>query len=138
MNRALAVVEKASLKMERSFVRSTRRVFSFKAAVAALLSTTGIGFLVRRSLEASDAIAKTADSIGISTDALQIYRFAAALAGHMTAPDHIASSSKKPMPNGSHPHRSFGVSLVIHSVCRCENRQSRRGGRGQRSCDSAR
>ena len=48
---------------------------------AAVGAAGGLAFLVKRSIDAADAIAKTADAIGISTDALQELRFAADLSG---------------------------------------------------------
>ncbi len=58
-----------------------RRFLAFQAALAAVAGAAGLTLLVKRSIDAADAIAKTADKIGISTDALQEYRFAADLAG---------------------------------------------------------
>ncbi len=49
--------------------------------VAAVAAAGGLALLVKRSIDAADSIAKTADAIGISTDALQELRFAADLSG---------------------------------------------------------
>ncbi len=49
--------------------------------VAGVAAGGGLALLVKRSIDAADSIAKTADAIGISTDALQELRFAADLSG---------------------------------------------------------
>jgi lambda family phage tail tape measure protein len=54
---------------------------SLAAALAGVVSVGGLAALVNRSLDAADAIAKTADKIGVGVDALQELRFAASLAG---------------------------------------------------------
>lgn len=53
------------------------------AKVGAASVALGAGFVVatKKALEFADGIAKTADKVGLSTDALQKYRFAADLAG---------------------------------------------------------
>ena len=63
------------------FGRSLARI---NPAVAALSGAAGIGglvLLVRRSLDFADAIGKTADKVGVTTDELQKLRFAAEQAG---------------------------------------------------------
>ena len=50
-------------------------------AAAAIATVGGLALLTKKSIDAADSIAKTADNLGISTDALQEYRFAADLAG---------------------------------------------------------
>lgn len=54
-------------------------------AAFAGLAAVGIGTFVKKSLDAADAIGKTADVIGISTDALQEYRHVANLSGVATS-----------------------------------------------------
>lgn len=63
----------------------TNRIFSFQGAIATLAGTGGIGLLLKSSLDTADAIGKTADRIGISTGALQEYRYAAGLSGVETS-----------------------------------------------------
>ena len=72
MKKAEGVARRSGKAMEGSFDGLSRRV---KATEAAL------GLFSGAMIAAADAIAKTADSIGISTDALQEMRFAADLAG---------------------------------------------------------
>lgn len=59
----------------------TRKVFSLRGAFVAAAAATGAGYFVKRQLEVADAIGKTADKIGIGTEALQEYRHAAELSG---------------------------------------------------------
>jgi len=54
------------------------------AGVVGVAAVGGLAALVKRSVDAADAIAKTADAIGVSTDTLQELRFAADLAGVST------------------------------------------------------
>lgn len=58
-----------------------KRIFNVRTALVAVAGITALGFFIQRQLAAADAIAKTADRIGISTDALQELRFAAGIAG---------------------------------------------------------
>jgi len=53
-------------------------------AVVAMAGAAGFALLSNRAIKAGDAIAKTSDRIGISTDTLQEYRHAADLAGVST------------------------------------------------------
>lgn len=61
--------------------RLTRKVFSLQGAFTAAAAAAGMGYFVKQSLNVADAIGKTADRIGITTDALQQYRHAAELSG---------------------------------------------------------
>jgi len=68
-------------KLKTKLAAVTKSVFSFRGAVVAVAGATGLALLVRRSIETADAIGKTADKVGLSTDALQELRFAAEQAG---------------------------------------------------------
>ena len=59
----------------------TKKVFSLQGAFAATAAAAGMGYFIKKSLDAADAIGKTADRIGVTTDALQEYRHAAELSG---------------------------------------------------------
>ncbi len=61
--------------------RLGRSLFSMRNAAVLAAGVTGLAFLTKKALDSADAIAKSADVIGISTDALQKYRFAAGQAG---------------------------------------------------------
>ena len=56
-------------------------MFSFKGALLAVAGPAALGALVNRALTAASTIVDTADAVGMSTTALQEYRYAAQLAG---------------------------------------------------------
>lgn len=58
-----------------------RPLLSLKTLLAGLLGATGMTLLVRQSLLATDALAKTADKIGTTTEALSALQFAGKLTG---------------------------------------------------------
>lgn len=70
----------ARLEKTRKVAKSVVGVIAKVGAAAVAL---GAGFVVatKKALEFADGIAKTADKVGLSTDALQKYRYAADLAG---------------------------------------------------------
>lgn len=91
MGRARAAVGKSSRDMSKSLggfqvsVASTlKSIFSLRNALIAVAGVTAIGLLIKRNVEAADAIAKTADKVGIGVEALQELRFAAELTGVAT------------------------------------------------------
>lgn len=59
-------------------------VLSMKTALAGVVGVAGLGLLVRQSLQATDALAKTASKIGTTTEELSKLRFAADLTGVST------------------------------------------------------
>ena len=63
----------------------TSQIFSMQGALAGVAGAAGLGLFIDKSLKAADVIGKTADRIGISTGALQEYRYAAGIAGVETA-----------------------------------------------------
>jgi hypothetical protein len=90
--KAEGVAKRSGANMGRSFAGLDRRVRAAEAAMtgfrfsmAAAAGVAGVGAIVKAQISAADAIGKTADGIGISTDALQKYRVAAQLAGVETA-----------------------------------------------------
>mgnify|MGYP000087670109 CR=1 FL=1 len=58
-----------------------RAAFSMKTAVGAAAGIAGIGFLVKRSMNLTDELAKSSRAIGVSVEALQRLRHAANLGG---------------------------------------------------------
>ncbi len=85
MNRSLAKLDRGFRSLSKSVLRNAKRMVSFRGIIATVAGGAGLGFLIKRSIDAADSIGKTADVIGISTDALQEYRFAAGQAGVETA-----------------------------------------------------
>ena len=86
--KALQQIEKggksASGGLEALTSRAKSLSGSIKLMAASALSAVSIGglaLLTKNAIDSADAIAKTADNIGISTDALQELRFAADLSG---------------------------------------------------------
>jgi hypothetical protein len=59
-------------------------VFSMKTALAGVVGVAGLGLLVRQSLQATDALSKTASKIGTTTEELSKLRYAADLTGVST------------------------------------------------------
>lgn len=65
-------------------------LLSMKTALASLLGATGFTLLIRQSLLATDALSKTANKIGTTTEALRKLQFAANLSGVETATLNMA------------------------------------------------
>lgn len=59
----------------------TRALVSMRTGLAAVVGTAGIGLLVKQSLDATDALAKTAARIGTTTEALSRLQYAARISG---------------------------------------------------------
>lgn len=88
MSKARRVVKRDSGAMTTSFKRmrtavgkATKSLFSLRTAAVAAAGIGGLSLLTKRSIEAADNVAKTADKLGVTTDALQELRFAASRAG---------------------------------------------------------
>jgi len=65
----------------RSMKKVTKAVFSLKAGFISAAGIAGIGFLIKRSMNATDEMAKMSRAIGVSVEELQALRHAAALGG---------------------------------------------------------
>jgi len=59
----------------------TKSIFSLKTGIVSVAGITGLGLLVKRSLDASDELAKMSRTVGVSVEALQRLRHAASLGG---------------------------------------------------------
>ena len=71
-------------RVQKSLGALRKSLFSIKGLIGAAFGALAVRSLARfvtGSIRAADAIAKTADKVGVTTDALQEYRFAADLAG---------------------------------------------------------
>jgi len=71
----------ALTKFQGRITAITKSVFSFRGALGALTGAGGFGLLITKSIETADAIGKTADKLGVTTTALQEYRYAAERSG---------------------------------------------------------
>lgn len=81
----LSVVSKKAMQGLGLFWRTlkgvTGTIFSMRNALVALGGAAGFGFLVKRSLNATDSLAKTASKIGTTTQALSKLQYAARITG---------------------------------------------------------
>ena len=81
--RAFRSVQKSAKRTGDDLAAMSRKMAG--VALVGVAAAAGLFLLTKRAIESADAIAKTADAIGISTDALQDYRHAAELSGIETA-----------------------------------------------------
>ena len=65
----------------RSLNKVRKAVFSMKAGFIAAAGVAGLGFLIKRSMNATDEMAKMSRAVGVSVEELQALRHAAALGG---------------------------------------------------------
>jgi hypothetical protein len=72
--KAFNAVEKSTDKLKKSFG-------GLKSAIVGALGVAGLGAMTKELLSSGDALAKTSAKLGLSTDALQKYRFAAEQSG---------------------------------------------------------
>ena len=86
--RSLKKIDRAGGKASRELSGLTDRTKTLRlgmralgGALAAVAAAGGLATLIDRSISAADAVAKTADKIGVGVEALQELRFAAQLAG---------------------------------------------------------
>lgn len=68
----------------------SKSLFNVKTAIGTALGAGGLGLMVKASLEATDALAKTARRIGVTTQELQKLHHAAAITGVETATMNMA------------------------------------------------
>ena len=83
-NRSLAKAEQAWNKLGNTLSGMTKRFLNVRTVIGTVAGTGGLGYLVNRSIDAADSIAKAADKIGVSTSALQEYRYIAERSGVAT------------------------------------------------------
>jgi len=84
INKSLAGMERGFNSVRARSQTMIKSIFSLRNVVGGLTGATGLGLMVKRSLQSADAIAKTANKIGLSTTALQQYQFAAGQSGIQT------------------------------------------------------
>jgi len=78
------ITGKAFNKVTSRIKSMTSSVMSFNGVMAGAVGAAGIGLFIKKNLEAADSIAKTADTIGVTTRSLQEYRFMAERSGVAT------------------------------------------------------
>ena len=79
------ITGKAFDKVTSRIKSMTSSVMSFNGVMAGAVGAAGIGLFIKKNLEAADSIAKTADTIGVTTRSLQEYRFMAERSGVATS-----------------------------------------------------
>ena len=82
---AKEITGKAFDKVNSKIKNITSSVMSFNGVMAGAVGAAGIGLFIKKNLEAADSIAKTADTIGVTTRSLQEYRFMAERSGVATS-----------------------------------------------------
>ena len=65
----------------RSLKSVTKRLFSMKAGLISVAGIAGLGFLIKKSMNATDEMAKMSRAIGVSVEELSALRHAASLGG---------------------------------------------------------
>ena len=65
----------------KSLKKVTKAIFSMKTGLISAAGIAGLGYLIKRSLDATDEMAKMSRAIGVSVEELQALRHAAALGG---------------------------------------------------------
>ncbi len=73
--------KKAVSSVNKGFGALKRSAFGVKSAIAAVAGATGMGLLIRNSFKTIDALAKTSDKLGLTTEALISLRHAAEQTG---------------------------------------------------------
>ena len=68
-------------KLNQSLGLVRKALFNFKVGLTAVAGAAGIGLLVKSSLQSIDTLGKTAQKLGVTSQALQKLRYASNLAG---------------------------------------------------------
>jgi len=79
--KAFDQTQKALRSIQAAFGKLSKIFFNLKTAIVSAVGAGGIGLLIARSLQATDALAKTASRIGTTTEALSKLQYAGELAG---------------------------------------------------------
>lgn len=73
--------KRAFASVKRGVGSVTKSLFSLKTGIVSVAGVTGLGLLVKRSLDASDEMIKMSRTVGLNVEALQRLRHAASLGG---------------------------------------------------------
>jgi len=79
--KAFDQTQKALRGIQAAFRKLSKVFFNFKTALISAVGGAGLGLLITKSLQATDALAKTSARIGTTTDQLSKLQFAGSLAG---------------------------------------------------------
>jgi len=80
-SRGLLRLDEASRRLQSSLKGALERATSFRAILASVAGTSGLGLLLRNALASADALQDSADKLGLNTERLQELRFAAGQTG---------------------------------------------------------
>ena len=103
--------KKAFNAIGRSLKRTTSAVFSLKTGFVSLAGLAGIGFFIKKSLDATDEMAKMSRAIGVSVENLQRLRHAANLGGMQTK--QLDKSVQKLAVNMADMSRGVGLAKDV-------------------------
>lgn len=81
MNKALGKTESSVRMLGKQAAKTRKRFLNWKVAAATLAGTGGLGLLMKKSLDAADAIAKNSDAVALTTTQYQELAHAASLSG---------------------------------------------------------
>lgn len=79
--KAFDQTQKALRSIQAAFGKLSKVFFNFKTALVAAVGAGGLGLLISNSLKSTDALAKTASKIGVTTEALSKLQYVAGFAG---------------------------------------------------------
>ena len=79
--KAFDQTQKALRSIQAGFAKLAKVFFNFKTALVGVVGAGGLGLLIRNSLIATDALAKTASKIGTTTEALSALQYVGQLTG---------------------------------------------------------
>ena len=89
--------------------KASGAIFNFKTAMVAAAGIAGLGLMIKKSLDAVDANKKLADRLGLSTQQLAGYEYAAVLAGESI--DTVRSAFGKMEKNLYEAERGLGTAI---------------------------
>src|SRR3569623_91808 len=108
--RASGIVGEFQREARDKFDGITKSIYSAQAAIAARVGSAGLGALVKSSMASADALAKSADKIGVTTQALAGLRHAADLSG--ASNEQLDASLRTKLKNISDFERGTGRAAV--------------------------
>jgi len=109
-NKAAGIVGQFQREARESFAGITKSIFSAQAAITALVGAAGFGSLVKSSMASADALATSADKLGVTTQALAGLRHAADLSG--ASNEQLDTSLRTMLKNISDFERGTGRAAV--------------------------
>jgi hypothetical protein len=81
LHRLRITAKKVGRSIKSSFTGLVKSIFSFKTALIGVAGAAGMGLLIKSSLSAIDKLGKVSSKLGVTSQELQKFRYAAKLAG---------------------------------------------------------